>query len=208
MNRVVEARAQFVPLSAEFFAPTADRVAEELLGHWLIRREPDGFSGGIIVETEAYLSEDPACHAYRGRTARNASMFGPGGRAYVYFIYGNHWCFNAVCHREGIGEAVLIRAIEPTFGLAAMRHRRSVVRTQDVSNGPAKLCAALGLNREQDGADLCNESSPVFLAGNPGRTADCQRLGPCVRTTRVGLTKAADWPLRFYLGGSGFVSRR
>lgn len=199
---------EFVPLPAKFFAPAADKVAEALLGHWLIRRESDGFSGGLIVETEAYLADDPACHAYRGRTARNASMFGPGGRAYVYFIYGNHWCFNAVCHREGVGEAVLVRAIEPTFGLETMRHRRRVDRIRDVSNGPAKLCAALGLNREQDGVNLCDESGPVFLAKNPKRKADLKRLGPSVRTTRVGLTKAADWPLRFYLGGSEFVSRR
>lgn len=208
MKSVPGAQPQFVPLPAKFFAPSADKVAEALLGHWLVRREPRGFSGGLIVEAEAYLAADPACHGYRGRTARNAAMFGPAGRAYVYFIYGNHWCFNAVCHQEGVGEAVLVRAIEPVFGLEAMQQRRSVARARDLTNGPAKLCAALGLNREQDGVDLCDESSPVFLARNPRRAAEARRLGPVVRTTRVGLTKAADWPLRFYLGGSDFVSRR
>lgn len=208
MKPSVGAQPQFGPLPPKFFAPAADKVAEALLGHWLVRREPVGFSGGLIVETEAYLSDDPACHGYRGRTARNASMFGPAGRAYVYFIYGNHWCFNAVCHQEGVAEAVLVRAIEPVFGVEAMQQRRSVARPWDLTNGPAKLCAALGLNREQDGVDLCDESSPVFLARNPQRSAETRRLGPVVRTTRVGLTKAADWSLRFYLGGSGFVSRR
>jgi DNA-3-methyladenine glycosylase len=208
MNPKVETQPQLIPLPAKFFAPAADKVAEALLGHWLIRRESDGFSGGLIVETEAYFSDDPACHAYRGQTARNAAMFGPAGRAYVYFIYGNHWCFNAVCHQEGVGEAVLVRAIEPMFGLGAMQQRRAVARPRDLTNGPAKLCAALGLNREHDGMDLCDESSPVFVARNPRRTADIRRFGPIVRTTRVGLTKAADWPLRFYLGGSEFVSRR
>lgn len=208
MNPVVGTQSQLVPLPAKFFVPTADKVAEALLGHWLVRREPEGFSGGLIVETEAYLSDDPACHGYRGRTARNAAMFGPAGRAYVYFIYGNHWCFNAVCHLEGVAEAVLVRAIEPAFGLEAMQQRRSVARARELTNGPAKLCSALGLNREQDGVDLCDVSSPVFLARNPRRAAETRRLGPVVRTTRVGLTKAADWPLRFYLGGSEFVSRR
>jgi DNA-3-methyladenine glycosylase len=208
MSAATETVPKLLPLPASFFAPGATKVAEALLGHWLVRREPDGFSGGIIVETEAYLVDDPACHGYRGRTARNAAMFGPAGRAYVYFIYGNHWCFNAVCRREGVAEAVLVRAIEPVFGMHLMQCRRPVARARELTNGPAKLCAALGLNREQDGVDLCDESSPVFLARNPRRAVEKRRLGPLVRTTRVGLTKAADWPLRFYLGGSEFVSRR
>jgi len=183
-------------------------VAPALLGHWLVRKTGAGFSGGLIVETEAYLADDPACHGYRGRTARNAAMFGPSGRAYVYFIYGNHWCFNAVCHREGVAEAVLIRAVEPVFGIEWMQKRRAVVKARELTNGPAKLCAALDIDRRMDGAKLDDVSSPIFIACNPKREEEFAALGPTIRTTRIGITKVADWPLRFYLGSSEFVSRR
>ncbi len=162
----------------------------------------------MIVETEAYLANDPACHAFRGRTARNAAMFGPAGHAYVYFIYGNHWCFNAVCGAEGVGEAVLVRAIQPLFGVKRMFARRPVATERELTNGPAKLCAALGLRREHDALPLCSQDSPVFLARNPRRSVDVRRLGPLVPTTRIGITKAADWPLRFLLTGSASVSRK
>ena len=115
------------PLPSAFFVPSAGIVAPRLLGHFLLRRTPDdSWAGGAIVETEAYLADDPACHGFRGETARNRSMFGPPGRAYVYFIYGNYFCCNAVCAAPGVGEAVLIRAIEPTFGVEWMQQNRPV----------------------------------------------------------------------------------
>ena len=198
----------FAPLPASFYEPGAEVVGPALLGHWLIRKTEAGFSGGIIVETEAYLADDPASHGFKGRTMRNAAMFGPAGTAYVYFIYGNHWCFNAVCEREGVAEAVLIRAVEPRFGIGWMQSQRPVAKPRELTNGPAKLCAALGIDRRMGGVSLFNADSPVFIAGNPRRQEDFSVLGPEICTTRIGITKAADLPLRFYLRASGFVSRR
>jgi DNA-3-methyladenine glycosylase len=195
-------------LPRAFYEPSAAVVAPRLLGHWLVRATPVGFSGGLIVETEAYLAQDPACHGFKRETPRNRSMYGPPGRAYVYFIYGNHWCFNAVCRPAGVPEAVLVRAIEPTFGREWMRSNRRVVKALDLTNGPAKFCAALGIDRQFDAADLCDVSSPLFVAANPGREPLVAKLGPTMTTPRVGITRAADWPLRFYLDGSGYVSRR
>lgn len=198
----------FAPLPQSFYEPSAEAVAPRLLGHWLILRTPSGFSGGIIVETEAYLAHDPACHGFKRETARNRAMYGPPGRAYVYFIYGNHWCFNAVCRPIGMPEAVLVRAIEPTFEIDWMRTNRSGVKALDLTNGPAKFCAALGIDRRFDAVDLCDASSPLLIAGNPEREALVATLGPTITTKRVGITQAADWPLRFYLDGSRYVSRR
>src|SRR5690348_10918029 len=107
----VTSMKSFRPLARSFFEPSAKTVAPRLLGHWLVRRTEQGFSGGIIVETEAYLVNDPACHGYKRETPRNRAMYGPPGHAYVYFIYGNHWCFNTVCRPKGVAEAVLVRAI-------------------------------------------------------------------------------------------------
>jgi DNA-3-methyladenine glycosylase len=162
----------------------------------------------LIVEVEAYLHDDPACHAYRGETARNRAMFGPPGRAYVYFIYGNHWCFNAVCGPPGRGEAVLVRAIEPRLGVEWMRERRAVKRETDLTSGPGKCCAALGIDRAFDAVDLCDAESPVLIARNPKLAESLRELGPVVTGRRIGLTKAAEAPLRFHLAGSAFVSRR
>jgi len=200
--------AEFIPLARAFYQRSARWVAPRLLGHWLVRHTPEGPSGGLIVETEAYLADDPACHGYRRETPRNRTMYGPPGRAYVYFIYGNHWCFNAVCQPAGVAEAVLVRAIESSFGLAWMEARRRVTRAEELTNGPAKCCAALAIDRSLDAADLCDASSPVFIARNPERARRLAALGPLITTTRVGLTRAVDWPLRFYLDGSRFVSRR
>ena len=204
-----EARpGELLPLPRRFYTPSAREVAPRLLGHWLVRRTETGWSGGRIVETEAYLRDDPACHAYRGRTRRNAAMFGPPGRAYVYFIYGNHWCFNAVCQPEGVGEAVLIRAIEPVFGLDWMAQRRPGRERIDWTNGPGKFCQALSIDRALDGADLTCADSPLFIARNGGRGTLLASAGPVMSTARIGITAAADWPLRFYLPGSRWVSGR
>ena len=200
--------ATLPPLPRGFYEPSAEAVAPRLLGQILIRREPRGLCAGLIVETEAYLRHDPACHAFRGETARNRSMFGPPGHAYLYFIYGNHWCLNAVCGPAGIGEAVLVRALEPVAGWPFLLARRPAKKIEDLTNGPAKLCAALALDRSHDGADLCDPASPIYIAAAPAPETILATRGPIVTTTRVGIVKAADWPLRFYLEGSRFVSRR
>jgi DNA-3-methyladenine glycosylase len=196
------------PLQRSFFQPSARVVAPRLLGHWLIRRLPEGFCGGPIVETEAYLEDDPASHCYRGQTARNRVMFGPPGHAYVYLIYGFHFCVNAVCRSAGRGEAVLIRAIEAQFGVDAMRNNRPTPTEVGLTNGPGKLCAALAIDRKIDSADLCDATAPLFIARNPQVALFRKQRGPMVIATRVGITRAAHLPLRFFLGGSPFISRQ
>lgn len=199
---------EFTPLPRSFFEPSAHVVAPKLLGHLLMRRTPRGFCGGCIVETEAYLQDDPACHAFRGQTARNGAMYGPPGHAYVYFIYGNHHCVNAVCRPAGCGEAVLIRAIEVTWGEELMRARRPVTAARHLTNGPGKLCAAIAIDRRLDHVDLCHPASPLFIAENPNHRAFLRQHGPVVRTRRIGITTAAHLPLRFLLAGSPFISRK
>jgi DNA-3-methyladenine glycosylase len=178
----------------DFFARSVHEVAPELIGVTFLC---DGV-GGVIVEAEAYDHEDPAAHGYRGRTARNASMFGPPGHAYVYRSYGIHWCVNFVCEEEGSASAVLIRALEPTHGLDAMRARRSVDDERALCSGPGKLCQALAITREHDGLPL--DEPPFELRPRAGDVE-------IVRAVRVGITKAADQPWRYGLAGSRFVSR-
>ena len=198
----------FVLLPRSFYRPTAEKVAPSLLGHFLIRHDGEGFCGGAIVEAEAYLADDPACHAAPGLTARNRVMFGEPGHGYVYFIYGVHFCVNAVCQPAGVAEAVLIRAIEPGFGETRLRQNRPAKKTSELTNGPGKLCQALGITRSLNGVDLCDWHSGVFIAENPKVTGFRRAHGPVVTTTRIGITQAAALPLRFYLAGSAFVSRR
>jgi DNA-3-methyladenine glycosylase len=179
-----------------------------LLGHWLIRRTPDGWAGGRIVETEAYVKNDPACHAFPGMTRRNRAMWGAPGRAYVYLIYGFYFCFNAVCRPEGEAEAVLVRAVDAALGADWMRQNRPAPLETQLTSGPGKLCVALGIDRSLDEADLCDPTSPVAIMENQELRAFRRQQGPIVTTTRIGLTQAADWPLRFYLASSPFVSKR
>jgi DNA-3-methyladenine glycosylase len=192
-------------LPRPFFERTAAEVAPELLNKVL--RTADGRSGRI-VEVEAYIgASDPGSHAYRGLTRRNATLFGPAGHLYVYLSYGLHWCANAVCADEGVGEGVLIRALEPVAGLAAMRAARwSSQRRQldvDLCRGPGRLAQALGLDGTFDGADLvtADRGTTIVADGTPPPTTP-------VRTTRIGLSDGADLPLRWYVGGSRYVSRR
>jgi DNA-3-methyladenine glycosylase len=178
-----------------FFQRDVHTVAPELIGAELY---VDGV-GGTIVEVEAYDHEDPAAHGYGGRrTERNASMFLPGGHAYVYRSYGIHWCLNFVCQDEGVASAVLIRAVEPTQGLEAMRARRDVDEPRLLMSGPGRLCQALGITREHDGLPL--DRAPFELQAR--RTEPELLVGP-----RVGITKAADRPWRYGLAGSRFLSR-
>lgn len=204
-----ESPMTFVPLPREFYQPSARIVARDLLGHLLLRRTSKGLFGGAIVETEAYLCEDdPACHGAVGETSRNRVMWGEPGYGYVYYIYGNYHCFNTVCRPKGFAEAVLVRAIEATVGEEIMRQLRPVEQAKDLTNGPGKLCLALGIDRKLDGVDICSANSPLFVARNPNITAFLRQTGPIVTTTRIGITKAADLPLRFYLQGSHYISRK
>jgi DNA-3-methyladenine glycosylase len=195
-------------LPREFYLPSAKTVARRLLGHWLVRRTPEGFAGGPIVETEAYIKDDPGCHAFVGLTNRNRVMFGKPGLAYIYLIYGFYHCFNTVCRPEGEAEAVLVRAIEPHFGFDWMRENRPVEKLTQLTSGPGKICVALKIDRSLDGSDLCDAASDVFVAENPEARRFRRQLGPMVTPTRIGLTLAADWPLRFYLAKSPHVSKK
>ncbi len=199
---------KFTALPRSFYEPSAKVVAPRLLGHFLIRNTPMGPAGGPIVETEAYLTGDPACHAAPGLTPRNRVMFGPPGHGYVYLIYGYHFCVNAVCRPAGIAEAVLVRAIQPAFGEEFMRHQRPVSKLRELTNGPAKLCEALHIDRELDGIDLCNANATLWIAENPNVEDFRKRQGPIVSTTRIGITRAAALPLRFYLDGNEYVSKK
>jgi DNA-3-methyladenine glycosylase len=169
-------------------------VAPELIGATLLV----GGVGGTIVEVEAYDHEDPASHGYRGRTARNASMFGAAGRAYVYRSYGVHWCLNLVCGREGVPEAVLLRALEPMHGLEQMRSRRRVGDDRLLCAGPGRLCEALGVTGTHDGFAL--DQPPFELHGR-------QRPVAVVAGPRVGISRAAERPWRYALEDSRFLSR-
>ena len=199
---------QYRPLPRNFFLPSAKLVAPRLLGHSLIRRTPSGPCGGLIVETEAYLAGDPACHGAPGLTARNRVMFGEPGHAYVYLIYGYHFCVNAVCQPAGVAEAVLLRAVEPSLGEDLMRQVRPTLNPRSLTNGPAKLCEAMRIDRTLDGVDICHPDSELIIAENPAWAAFRRKTGPLVTCTRIGITQAAELPLRFYLEGSSFVSRK
>jgi DNA-3-methyladenine glycosylase len=182
-------------LRAAFFARSVHEVAPELVGVTLL---VDGV-GGPIVEVEAYDHEDPAAHGFRGRTERNASMFGPAGRAYVYRSYGIHWCLNLVCEEPGVAGAVLIRALEPRQGIELMRARRGQEDLRLLCAGPGRLCQALGVTREHDGLRL--DKPPFVFRAREGAAPEI-RVGP-----RVGITKAAEQPWRYVLAGSRFLSR-
>lgn len=187
----------------DFFARNALDVAPELLGCLLTTRLEQGTVTVRITEVEAYAGAlDPASHAYRGRTARNAVMFGPPGYAYVYFIYGMHYAVNVVCAPDGVSEAVLVRAGEVVDGFELARARRPATRGDaDLARGPGRLASAIGLTRELDGADLCEPLGPLTLELGKPVDAALIRSGP-----RVGISHAADLPWRFYLHGDPTVS--
>jgi DNA-3-methyladenine glycosylase len=182
------------PLKRAFFARSVHEVAPDLIGATLL---VDGV-GGIIVEVEAYHHTDPAAHSFRGPTPRNRVMFGPPGFTYVYRSYGIHWCVNFVCEEEGSASAVLIRALQPTHGIPAMRRRRRLHDERSLCSGPGKLTEALGISAEHNGLPL--DASPIALHARAGKP-------DVVAGLRIGITKAVELPWRYGLKGSRFVSK-
>jgi DNA-3-methyladenine glycosylase len=174
-------------------------LARFLIGKTLIHDLPDGRVSGRIVETEAYLPGDPACHAFIGETRRNRSLFLQHGHAYVYFSYGCWALMNVASEAEGVGAGILLRALEPLDGIPLMEERRGTGRLLDLARGPGRLSAAMGIALSDDGRDLC-DIGPLWLAEGARRPA---RIGV---STRIGISKAADRRLRFFEAGSPFVS--
>ena len=183
---------------AELPVDTAE-LARFLIGKMLVRSLKEGIACGRIVETEAYVIGDPAGHAYRGMTARNRALFLERGHAYVYFAYGVSFLLNVSSETPGVGAGVLIRAIEPTHGVAIMGRNRGVKRLRDLARGPGRLWAALRIDRALDGIDLC-QAGPLWLGSDDGASGE---IGV---STRIGITRAADRLLRFYVRGNVFVS--
>ena len=199
-----------VPLPRDFYLQDTRTAAQDLLGQVITRRLPTGeVLSGIIVETEAYLTDDPACHAYRGQTPRNSTMFGPPGHAYVYFTYGMHMMLNLVCAPQGVAEAVLVRALDPVSGLDTMRENRGgqtpgkSLETRQLTNGPGKLAQALALTRLlHNGLDVTDPAGELCVRRNEYPPFEM------VTTTRIGISRGMDLPWRYYVKGNPFVSRK
>lgn len=200
------AAASGPPLPREFYARPTTEVARDLLGTVLVHLEGEATTAARIVETEAYFGlDDRASHGYGGVTPRNQVMYGPPGHAYVYYIYGNHDMLNVVTEPEGVPAAVLIRAAEPLIGLDTMARRRSTSLRGTagmLTNGPGRLCLAMGITRALNGADLTAERGPLYVTARSGPSP---RI---VRTTRVGITRDRERLQRYYIDGNAFVSRR
>jgi DNA-3-methyladenine glycosylase len=193
-------RAATLPVS--FFARPAEVVARELIGMEVVSRLQGRLTVGRIVETEAYLGyDDPASHGYRHRRhAQNEALYGPAGSWYVYLSYGMHWCANLVCGERGRASAVLLRALEPVAGLAVMRERRAGAADRLLCSGPGRLCQALAMTKDQDGRPMRRSAVTVGTGPEP-------LTAKVTAAPRIGITKAADWPLRFVLEGSPWLSR-
>ena len=188
-----------------FFRQDTVELARKLLGCLLVHRTPDGVAGGMIVETEAYVGAiDKACHAYRNRSERTEIMYQDGGYAYVYFIYGMHYCFNVVTGPEGEGNAVLVRALEPIIGLGLMRKRRQTNQLRSLCSGPGRLCQALAITKNEYGMDICAANSPLQLIQYRHiPNADI------IATPRINVAyaeEAAVWPWRFSVKENPYVS--
>jgi DNA-3-methyladenine glycosylase len=194
-------RAATLPVA--FFRRPTETVAADLLGMVVVSSVGGEITEARIVETEAYLGyDDPASHGYlHRRNTRNVALFGPPGSWYVYLSYGMHWCANLVCQKSGWASAVLVRALEPLAGLDVMRQRRGPVPDRELCSGPGKLCQALGISRELDGARMAGS---LVIVRPPDRPVETR----VAVTPRIGITKAADWPLRFHVAGSPWLSRK
>jgi DNA-3-methyladenine glycosylase len=201
------------PLPREFYDRDPRRVSRQLLGKVLVRKRRKQFLAARIVEVEAYLEGDPAAHSFAGRTPRNAVLFGPPGYAYVYFIYGNHYCLNVSCLEDGVAGGILFRAAEPLVGIEEMvrargltildgiDHPNRIRELRKLTSGPGRLAEAFGITREQDNnTDLTSPRSSLFIAD------DGYRVRRIVTTPRIGITMAAERPLRYVIAGNEFVS--
>lgn len=193
-NRPLNEQKRGKPLKRAFFDRSVHRVAPDLIGATFL---VDGV-GGIIVELEAYHHTEPAAHSFNGPTPRNLVMFGPAGFIYVYRSYGIHWCVNFVCEKEGSASAVLIRALEPTQGIPAMRRRRGLHDERSLCSGPGKLTEALGITDKHNGLPL--DAPPIALYAR-------EKKPDIVTGVRIGITKAAELPWRYGLKGSKFLSK-
>ena len=194
-------------LPRDFYNRDPRRVSRELLGKVLVRREARQLLTARIVEVEAYLGKnDPAAHSFAGRTPRNAVLFGPPGHAYVYFIYGNHYCLNVSCLPDGVAGGILFRALEPLSGIDEMARSRGTSLhghrdLRHLTSGPGRLAEAFGITRERDnGKDLTSADSDLFIMD------DGFRVSRVLTTPRIGITKAAERPLRYVIAGNRFVS--
>ena len=199
---------QFHKLPVEFYQKDVLKIAPRLIGKYLVKKEEHQYLLGKIVEVEAYADKiDEASHSFIGMTKRNAPMFSSGGKLYVYFIYGNHFCCNVVCGKEGIGSAVLIRALEPLKGIEVMARRRfqkSEVTGKELlnlTNGPGKICKAFNVSKDQNGIDLCGED--MFI--DEGEKVPKKNI---IQTSRIGIKKSKDLPWRFYLKDNPYISIR
>jgi DNA-3-methyladenine glycosylase len=189
-------------LNEEFFKRSPEIVAKELLGKIIARKIKDKVLRGKIVETEAYLQNDPASHSFNGMTKRNEAMFGNPGNAYIYFTYGMHHCLNVVTMPKGIGEAVLIRALEPIDGIQLMKKRRGTLDIKELCSGPAKLVQAMDIHPSFNRQPLTSGS--ITICQKPAYRKEKLVIA---QSTRIGITKGANLPLRFYLKDNGFVSQ-
>ena len=188
-------------LPRDFYLQSTLDVTGQLIGKWLLRRTADGIAGGMIVETEAYIGhDDPACHAAVGKTARNATMFGPPGHAYVYFTYGMYHCLNFVTAPAGTPEAILIRALDPVEGIELMQHRRGRDKLTDLTTGPGKLCIALDIDRSHDGADLLGGAMWVEDRGTA--------IDDITWTPRIGIRNGTEHLWRCCATDSRFLSKK
>ncbi len=194
-------------LPRTFYEQDTITVAKRLLGCYLVHLEGEETTLGRIVETEAYLVHDPAAHSFIGKTKRNSVLFGPAGHAYVYFIYGMHYCFNVVTGREGMGEAVLIRALEPLQGIPVMQKRRRAQKLTLLCNGPARLTEALAITLSFNGISLFDGPLQIWSSESLSSSAPIGN-DDIVQTTRIGIAKARELPLRFYLKGNSYISRK
>ncbi len=193
----------YIPLERKFYLQDTVTVAKELLGKIIVRKTGQKILTAKIVETEAYIGDhDPASHAYRKFTERNKIMYETGGMSYVYFIYGNYYCFNVVTERKGLGNAVLIRGVEPLTGIDAMRKFRGKIKNDyELTNGPAKLCLALNIDKSLYGIDLTKRGK-IFIS----KPAHNERFEIMV-SKRIGLNVGVDFPYRFFIKGNPYVTK-
>ena len=190
-------------LQKSFFQKDTRELAQDLLGVHLVHEDESGKTAGKIVETEAYLEDDPAAHTYNGKTENNRAMFGPPGHSYVYFIYGMYHCFNCTSNEEGVGEAVLIRALEPVSGFELMKQRREVEDEKNLCSGPGKLTMAMDITKDHYGLDLTSEESKLRL-----ERPETEVVFDIKQTERVGISKATELPYRFYIQENPHVSKK